>query len=287
MADDLLVCIGWLLPVLFIVLFSLLIMSIRIIMEYQRGVLFMLGKYSKTLGPGLNFIIPLLQSVEVVDTRIKTVDIPKQEVMTKDNVPVSINAVVYMRPIDVEKAVLKIQDYVYAVSQYGQTAIRDVIGNKSLDEVLTERIAIAEEIKTLVDKETDDWGIDITAIKIQDIELPSDMKRAMARQAEAEREKRATIIISEGEMIASDNISKAAAKLGAIPGALHLRTLQTITDVSTLDGNTVLFVAPIELLRALEGFGSKYEKKSEASGAEDSTIELLKKMASAAAKKSK
>jgi len=204
--------------------------------------------------PGLRIVIPIIQSMRKVDTRIKTVDIPKQEVMTRDNVPVSINAVVYMRVINAEKAVLKIQNYVYAVSQYGQTALRDVMGNKDLDSILTERAEIADEIKQLVDKETDEWGIDITAIKVQDIELPMDMKRAMARQAEAEREKRATIIKSEGEVTASTNLRKAADMLGRAPGALHLRTLETLTDIASDQSNTLVVPLPMEFLKALEGF---------------------------------
>jgi regulator of protease activity HflC (stomatin/prohibitin superfamily) len=253
-AEDLLtIC---LIPVAVVIGFILL-GSVKIIYEYQRSIVFTLGRFSGILTPGLNIVIPIVQTIRTVDMRIKTVDIPKQEVMTKDNVPVSVNAVVYFKVEDPKSAVLKIEDYVYAVSQYGQTALRDVIGNKDLDFVLTERENIANEIKTLVDKETAEWGVDITAIKVQDIELPADMKRAMARQAEAEREKRATIIRSEGEFMASENVTKAAARLGAMPGALHLRTLQTITDVGALDGNTILFVAPIELLRALEGLQSK------------------------------
>jgi regulator of protease activity HflC (stomatin/prohibitin superfamily) len=232
--------------------FILLLSGVKVIMEYERGVLFTLGKYSKTLHPGLNIIIPIIQSMRKVDTRIKTVDIPKQEVMTRDNVPVSVNAVVYMRVVSPEKAVLKIQNYVYAVSQYGQTALRDVIGNKELDFVLTERDEIANEIKTLVDKETDEWGIDITAIKIQDIELPMDMKRMMARQAEAERERRATIIKSEGEVVASKNLMNAATQLARAPGALHLRTLETLTDISSDQSNTVVVPLPMEFLRAVE-----------------------------------
>ncbi len=231
----------------------LLISAIRIIFEYERGVLFTLGKFSSVIDPGLRIVIPVIQTMAKVDTRIKTVDIPKQEVMTKDNVPVSINAVVYMRVIDPEKAVLKIENYVYAVSQYGQTALRDVMGNKDLDSVLTERAEIADEIKQLVDKETDEWGIDITAIKVQDIELPVDMKRMMARQAEAEREKRATIIKAEGEVIASKNLSEAATKLAIAPGALHLRTLQTLADISSDQSNTIIVPIPMEFLKAVEG----------------------------------
>ncbi len=228
--------------------------TLRIVYEYERGVLFTLGKFSKVLGPGLRIVVPVIQTMRKVDNRIKTVDIPKQEVMTKDNVPVSINAVVYMRVISAEKAVLKIENYVYAVSQYGQTALRDVIGNKELDAVLTERAEIANEIKQLVDKETDEWGIDITAIKIQDIELPLDMKRAMARQAEAEREKRATIIKSTGEVIASKNLREAAEMLSRAPGALHLRTLETLADISSDQSNTIVIPLPMEFLKAVEGF---------------------------------
>ncbi len=235
----------------------LVLMTVKIIYEYQRAVVFTLGKFSGILGPGVNFVIPIMQTTRTVDMRIKTVDVAKQEVMTKDNVPVSVNAVVYFKVEKIEDAVLKIEDYIYAVSQYAQTALRDVIGNKELDKVLTEREEIANEIKSIVDKETMEWGVDITSIKLQDIQLPDNMKRAMARQAEAEREKRATIIRSEGEVQAADNVSNAALKMGAIPGALHLRTLQTITDVGALDGNTILFVTPVEILRALEGFGVK------------------------------
>ena len=235
--------------------------AVRIIYEYERGVLFTLGKYSGVVDPGLRFVIPLVQSLRKVDIRIKTVDIPKQEVMTRDNVPVSINAVVYMKVIDAEKAVLKIQNYVYAVSQYGQTALRDVIGNKELDFVLTERAKIADEIKLIVDKETDEWGIDITAIKVQDIELPADMKRVMARQAEAEREKRATIIKSGGEVIASKNLQQAAEMLARAPGALHLRTLQTLADISSDQSNTIVIPIPMEFLKAVEGFTKTAKKK--------------------------
>ena len=237
--------------------FFLLLTSVKVIMEYQRGVLFTLGKYSRTLNPGLNIIIPILQGVRIVDTRIMTVDIPKQEVMTRDNVPVSVNAVVYMRVISPEKAVLKIQDYVFAVAQYGQTALRDVIGNKELDFVLTERDKIADEIKELVDRETDEWGVDITAIKVQDIELPLDMKRVMARQAEAEREKRANIIKAEGEVIASKNLKTAAETLSQSKGALHLRTLQTLVDISSDPSNKIVFAIPLEVLRAFEKIGGK------------------------------
>ena len=240
------------LPIIVIVGFFVLLGAVRVIYEYERGILFTLGKYSKTINPGLTIILPFIHKLVKVDTRIKTVDIPKQEVMTKDNVPVMVNAVVYFRVEKPEDAVLEVQDYIYAVAQYSQTALRDIIGNEDLDSVLTERDKIAIAIKEVADRETDEWGIDITAIKLQDVELPADMKRAMARQAEAERERRATITLSEGEKMAADNIVDAAQKLGATPGALHLRTLQTLADVSADQSNTIVFVTPIEILRAIE-----------------------------------
>jgi len=243
------------LPFVAIAGFFLLLFVIKIIYQYERGVVFTLGKYSGTIGPGLNFLIPFVQTMQKVDIRIKTVDIPKQEVMTRDNVPVMVNAVVYFKVNKPEAAVLEIEDYLYAVAQYAQTALRDVVGNSDLDFVLTERDKAADSIKELVDRETEGWGVDITAIKLQDIELPADMKRAMARQAEAEREKRGTIIMSEGELAASGNLAEAAKRLATTPGALHLRTLQTLADVSSDQSNTIVFLTPIEVLRAIEGFG--------------------------------
>lgn len=257
MAAELLTCFG---PIgIFVAFFAfiLILMSIKIIYQYDRGIVFTLGKFDGIRDPGLRFIIPILQTMRIVDIRIKTVDIPKQEVITKDNVPLSVNAVIYFRVLDPKKAVLEIQDYLYAVSQYGQTALRDVIGGISLDFFLAERQKVADSIKTLVDKETDAWGIDVTAIKIQQVELPTDMKRMMARQAEAEREKRAVVIKSEGELKAAENLSKAAERLGKTPGALHLRTLHTIADVSSDQSNTLVFVTPVEVLRAMEGLIKK------------------------------
>ena len=252
------------LDILFMMLVFLMFLALfflRIIMEYEKGVKFTLGKFSSTMEPGLNFIIPILQSYRKVDMRIKTIDVPNQEVMTSDNVPAQINAVVYFKVDNAENAVLKIQDYVYAVSQYAQTALRDVIGSITLDSLLTKREEIASEIKLIVDKETDPWGIDVTAIKIQDVELPQDMKRVMAKQAEAEREKRAVIIKSGGEVIAANNLSKAAKTLAEAPGALHLRTLNTLNDLSSDQSNTVIFAIPIETLRAIEGLAGKIKKK--------------------------
>lgn len=244
-----------------IALIVLIVLFVRIIYEYQRGVKFTLGKYSGIMSPGLNILIPIIHTMRRVDIRVKTVDIPKQETMTKDNIPVKINAVVYFKVGNVQKAVLNIQDYVYAVAQYAQTALRDVIGSRSLDELLTNRDEIANEIEKIVDVETDEWGLDVTGIKIQDVELPADLKRTMAKQAEAEREKRAAIIMAEGELIASKNIAEAAAKLSQTPGGLHLRTLHTLNDLSSDQSNTIVFAVPIEVLEAIKGISDKKGKK--------------------------
>lgn len=246
------------------IIIFLIIISIKIITQYERGVKFTLGKYSGIMNPGLNILIPIIQTYRKLDIRIKTVDIPKQEVMTKDNVPVRVNAVVYFEVKDPEKAVLNIQDYIYAVAQYSQTALRDIIGNKSLDEVLSNRDEIASEIELVVDKETDPWGLNVTGIKMQDVELPENLKRTMAKQAEAERERRGVVIKALGEVEASQNLAKAAHTLASSPGALHLRTLNTLNDLSSDQSNTVIFALPIEILKAFEAvgkIGNSTEKK--------------------------
>jgi len=232
-------------------------LGLTFVYEYERALVFTLGKYSGLRGPGLTWVLPGIQRLEKMDIRIKTIDIPKQEVMTKDNVPVAIDAVIYYRVDKPEAAYLEIQDYMFAVAKYAQTALRDVVGNSSLDFVLTERDKIADNIREIVDEETEGWGVDVTSIKLQDIELPADMKRAMARQAEAEREKRATIIMSEGELTASSNLAEAARRLSATKGALHLRTLQTMSDVSSDASETDVYILPIEILRAIESFVKK------------------------------
>jgi len=240
----------WIFWPILIFLSLVVISGIKIIDQYERGVVLTLGSFSGILGPGLRVVIPFLQRLIRVDLRITTADIPKQEVITKDNVPAGINAVVYFQVEKPDDAVLKIQDYTYAITQYAQTALRDVIGGVELDTLLGERQKIADEIKSLVDNETTEWGIDVTAIKIQDIEVPADMKRVMAKQAEAERERRATIIRSEGELSASQNLNKAMAMLSQ-SGAISLRTLQTIESTTANPANTVVFAIPIEVI---EGF---------------------------------
>ncbi|MBI4101697.1 MAG: slipin family protein [Candidatus Nealsonbacteria bacterium] len=231
--------------------------GLRIINQYERGVVLTLGKYSKTLDPGLRWILIGFQKMSKVDMRITTMDVPRQEAITKDNVPVGVNAVVYFKVERAEDAILKVENYPYAVSQYALAALRDVIGGGELDILLTERERIAADIKKMVDVETAAWGIDVTAIKIQDIELPASMKRAMAAQAETERERRAIIIKAEGEVKAAENLQKAAEILGAVPGGLSLRTLETIDNLQADPSKTVIFALPVEILEGLKSLGLK------------------------------
>jgi regulator of protease activity HflC (stomatin/prohibitin superfamily) len=228
-------------------------MVFSIINQYEKGVRFAWGKFDAVVGPGFVWNIPLYHNIRTLDMRTKTIPIPPQEAMTKDNVPVKITAVVYYKIVDPLKVVMSIMDYNFAISQYAQTAVRDVVGNNELDFVLADRDKIAAEIEKLVDEETKDWGLDVSAIKLQDIELPEDMKRAMARQAEAEREKRATIILSEAEFMSANNYADAARKLAGIHGALHLRTLQTLaTNVSPEDSPTKLWMIPTQIMKFFE-----------------------------------
>lgn len=233
----------------------------RVINQYEKGVLFSFGRYSGLLEPGLKILVMFYHSVEIVDMRIKTIEIPKQEVMTKDNVPVNINAVIYFKVTDPEKAILNVKDVVYASSKYAQTAMRNITGQATLDELLSERQKIAERLRELVDVATDPWGISVTAIELQDIELPDSLKRVMAKQAEAERAKRSVIINSEGEVQAAENIALAADKLFSNPGALHLRTLRTISDLGAEKSNTNIWAVPIEFLRTMERLTEMIEKK--------------------------
>jgi regulator of protease activity HflC (stomatin/prohibitin superfamily) len=226
---------------------GLILSSIKQLYEYERGVVFQWGKYRGTRDPGLTLIIPVMQSMRKVDMRIKTAEIPRQEVMTKDNIPMLVNAVVYFRVISPEDVINKIENHVYAIRQYTQAALRDVIGNSEMDNVLTEREQIADAIKQIVDTETDGWGVDVESIKIQEVELPAEMKRAMAKQAEAERDRRAAIIASHGELAASENLRKAAENLAQSEGALHLRTLQTIRDIAADPSEKIILFVPSDL----------------------------------------
>ena len=224
-----------------------LLTGIKVILEYERLVIFRLGRYKRTIGPGLIYVMPVFETFKKVDLRIITQDIPRQEVITRDNIPVLANTVVYFKVERPEDAVIKIENYVYAVRQYTQAALRDTIGTMELDEVLTERDQIAIDIREIVDKETNEWGIDIKGIKIQEIELPAEMKRAFAMQAEAEREKRAIIIKSDGEKIAAQKLADAAKIMATEPGAIQLRTLQTIRDIAQDPSEKIVIFMPSDI----------------------------------------
>lgn len=234
-----------------------LLRGLRVLYEYERGVLFTLGRYRAVKEPGLRFVWPIFQNLRKVDMRIKTADVPRQEVITKDNIPILANTVVYFRVTRPEDAIIKIEDYVFAVRQYTQAALRDVVGNNELDFVLSEREQVGGAIGQMVDAETAGWGVDIEAIKIQEIELPAEMKRAMAKQAEAERERRAVIIASEGELSASVNLMNAAANLGKSAGALHLRTLQTIRDIAADPSEKIVLFLPSDAADVAKNLLSK------------------------------
>lgn len=235
----------------------LLIVSIRQINEYEKGVKFTLGKFSKIMNPGWNIVLPIFQSFKKVDIRTKAVDVPEQEAITKDNVSIKINAVLYYEIFDASKAILAVENFNYAVSQLAQTTMRNVVGTVSLDELLTEREKISEEICSIVDEATDPWGIKVANVELKDISLPEEMKRVIAKIAEAEREKQAVITKAAGEVEASKNLAEAAETMSKAPGALHLRTLSTINDLSSDQSNTIIFALPIEVLRALEGINKK------------------------------
>ena len=235
----------------------LILISLKQVNEYERGVVYTMGRFSYILGPGWRLIIPIFQSFAKVDIRIKAADVPKQDTITKDNVTCKMNAVIYYKVSDPAKTINEVEDVTYAVSQLAQTTMRRVASEATLDELLSNREKIAAEILGLVEKHATTWGIDIQSVELKDIELPESMVRTMAKQAEAEREKRATIINSEGELMASANLAKAAKMLATSPGALHLRTLNSINDISSDQSNTVVFAVPVEVLRAIEGFGKK------------------------------
>lgn len=242
--------------ILGIVLFVLVI-SIRQINQYQRGVKFTFGKFTSVMEPGWRIVWPIIQGYQKVDIRTKAVDVPDQNAITRDNVTVKVNAVIYYKVSDAEKAIIEVESFQYAISQYAQTTMRNIVGEVTLDELLSSRDKIAERIREIVDKETDAWGLKVQNVELKDVSLPADMERTIGKQAEAEREKRAVIINSEGELAASENLAKAAEMLASTPGALHLRTLQSINDMSSDQSNTVVYMVPVEAMRALEGFLKK------------------------------
>ena len=241
-----------------------LVYSIRVIQQYETSVVFQLGRYSRTLQPGLNFIIPVIEWAKVVDMRILTNDIPKQQAITKDNVPVSINGVVYFQVVDAQTAVIKVQNYMYAVSQYAQAALRDVVGGMTFDDLLAERQKIGDEIEVIVQKQTETWGLKVTAIKILDVDVPEELKKMMSRQASAEREKRANITKAEGDKLAAVNLAEAAKTMSMSPGAMQLRTLQTIDGLGPTASNTVVLAVPVDILESVKALNVKLLEKKPA-----------------------
>lgn len=246
--------------ILIIIVIILLLLSVRQINEYERGVKFTLGKFSKIMNPGWRIVVPIFQSYKKVDIRTKAVDVPEQDAITKDNVSVRINAVIYYKVFDASKAVLEVENFYFAVGQLAQTTMRNAVGSVSLDELLSERDKISEEICNIIDKATDPWGIKVENVELKDVSLPEEMKRVIARVAEAEREKEAVITKAKGEVEASENLAKAANLMSATPGAMHLRTLSTLCDISSDQSNTVVFALPVEVLKSFEGKTLSEEK---------------------------
>ncbi|MBQ6539341.1 MAG: slipin family protein [Bacilli bacterium] len=239
----------------------IILCSIRQITEYERGILFQFGKYKKMLNPGWRIILPIIQSYQKVDIRTKAVDVAEQDAITKDNVTIRINAVIYYKVFDASKAIIAVEDFKYAVSQLAQTTMRNAVGTVSLDELLTQRDKISEEICKIIDEATDPWGIKVENVELKDVKLPEEMQRVMGKVAEAEREKQAVITKSTGEVEAATNLAKAADIMSATSGALHLRTLSTLNDLSSDQSNTIIFAIPIEVLRAFDGTNGETIKK--------------------------
>ena len=247
--------------IIFITVAIFILSGLKVINQYQRGVVLTLGKFTGLRQPGLRVVIPIFQTLIRVDIRSTPIDVPKQEIITRDNVTAGVDAVVYFRVLDAPKAVLETTNYVYATSQFAQAALRDVTGNFELDELLSKREEISEKIKEIVDAQTSQWGIDVENVKIQNIELPQDMKRAMAKQAEAERERRSNIINAEGELAAAQKLAEAAGIISGTPGALNLRTLNTIERISTEPSQKTTMLFPIELIDAVRNIGNGLNKK--------------------------
>ena len=236
-----------------IIVVIILLRSIVQIDEYERGVKFSKGKFSKIMQPGWNLVLPIFESYKKIDIRTKVVDVPEQDVITKDNVSVRINAVIYYKIFDASKAILEVENFRFAVAQLAQTTMRNAVGAVSLDELLSERDKISEEICKVVDLATDPWGIKVENVELKDVSLPEEMKRVIARAAEAEREKEAILTKAKGEVEASKNLAIAAETMSSTPGAMHLRTLSTINDISSDQSNTIIFCLPIEVLEAIKG----------------------------------
>ncbi|RJQ35097.1 slipin family protein [Candidatus Parcubacteria bacterium] len=243
--------------IILLIVIVIAVIVLRQINQYERGVMFLMGKFTGIKEPGWRIVIPIFQQMRKVDMRVKAVDVPEQKAITKDNIAVGVNAVIYYKVSDAAKAVLEVENFIYAMSQLAQTTMRNAVGEVELDELLAQRDKISERIRGVVDEASDPWGIKVSNVELKDIALPADMERTIAKQAEAEREKRAVIIKAEGEAISAENMAKAANILASAPGALHLRTLQSINDISSDDSNTIVFAVPLEVLRALDKLSGK------------------------------
>ena len=241
---------------LYAIIAIILLSSIRQINQYQRGVKFRFGRYVGIKEPGWRLVLPLIEQMQKVDIRLKAVDVPDQEAITRDNISAKINAVIYYKVKDASRAVIEVEDFRYAVSQLAQTTMRNVVGEMDLDQLLSQRDEASKKIKDIVDSLTEPWGIQVDNVELKDITLPEEMKRTMAKQAEAERERRAVVINSLGEVEAAENLAKAAHTLSRSNGALHLRTLNTINDVSSDASNTIIFAVPLEVLKAFDRMGT-------------------------------
>jgi regulator of protease activity HflC (stomatin/prohibitin superfamily) len=242
---------------LLVIVGIVVLVSIRQINQYERGVRFTIGKFTSIMEPGWRLVVPIFQSYQKVDMRVRAVDVPDQEAITKDNISVKVNAVIYYKVTEADKAIIEVENFYYAVSQLAQTTMRNIVGEVDLDELLSNRDAVAGKIRDIVDKATDVWGVKVNSVELKDVTLPEEMKRVIGKQAEAERERRAVIIKAEGEVIAAENIAKAAGVLSSKEGSMHLRTLHSINDLSSDQSNTVIFAVPLEVLRAFEGLSSK------------------------------
>lgn len=249
--------------VLIIIIAIILLCSIRQIDEYERGIKFSLGKFTKIMNPGWNIVLPIFQSYKKVDIRTKAVDVPEQDAITKDNVSIRINAVIYYKIFDASKAILAVENYYYATSQLTQTTMRNIVGSVTLDELLAEREKISTKICEVIDEATDPWGIKVENIELKDISLPEEMQRVIAKVAEAEREKVAVITKAAGEVEASENLAIAAKKMSDTPGALHLRTLATLNDLSSDQSNTIIFAIPIEIMKSFETYNNSHKDKKD------------------------
>src|SRR5215469_2802180 len=255
-----------------VIVLMVLFSAVRVVQQYERGVIFVLGKLSGAKGPGIFLVPPFITRLTKVDLRIVTLTVPPQEVITRDNVTMKVAAVIYFYVVDPEQAIVNVMNYIQATTQIGQTTLRNVLGQSELDEVLSQRQKLNRELQTIIDEHTERWGVKVTAVEIKDVELPSSMQRAMAKQAEAEREKRAKIIHAEGELQASASLAQAANVIGSQPATLQLRYLQTLTEIAVEKNSTIIFPLPIDLVEPLLGILKHRAEATSVNGHEKGTV---------------